>query len=204
MQLLKDLGEYLPATVVIAILLFLVKEFLEFFRKRSERMRKISAIKILLAEELERNYWALVSMFRILNTLKEAFQLYPRAVFWLHIARDGSEHFRMKEKPEDEYSSGCVIPKYCTVMYERLLPALAELDKSLFEVVRKTYEAIIELNHYRQILTDFLAGEDLAPYRDMTKHFLNDLADEKDDYYKILSEGYKALTGKDLESWKLR
>ena len=89
-------------------------------------------------------------------------------------------------------------------MYERLLPTLAELDKSLFEVVRKTYEAIIELNHYRQILTDFLAGENLAPYRDMTKHFLNDLADEKDDYYKILSEGYKALTGKDLESWKLR
>lgn len=81
---------------------------MKFFRKRSERMRKISAIKILLAEELERNHWALVSMFRVLNILKEAFQKYPRAVFWLHIARDGSEHFRIKEKPEDEYSSGCV------------------------------------------------------------------------------------------------
>jgi len=49
-----------------------------------------------------------------------------------------------------------------------------------------------------------LAGEDIAPDRDMTKHFLSDLADEKDDYYKILNEGYKALTGKDLKSWKLR
>lgn len=89
-------------------------------------------------------------------------------------------------------------------MYERLLPTLAELDKSLFEIVRKTYEKIAELNHYRQILTDFLAGEDLAPYRDMTKHFLSDLTDEENDYYKILNEGYKALTAKDLELWKLR
>ena len=81
MQSLKDLGEYLPATVVVTILLFLIKEFLECLRKRSERIRKISAIKILIAEELERNHWALVSMFRVLNILKEAFQKYPRAVF---------------------------------------------------------------------------------------------------------------------------
>ncbi len=135
-QLFKNLGEYLSATAVVAILLFLVKEFLEILRRRSEKNRKINAIKILLAEELEKNYWALVSIFRVLNTLKEAFQLYPRAVFWLHIARDGAEHFRMKEEPEDKYSFGCPIPKYHTVMYERLLPTLAELDKSLFEVVK--------------------------------------------------------------------
>jgi hypothetical protein len=40
---------------------------------------------------------------------------------------------------------------------------LAELDQSLFEVTRKTYEGIVELGHYRETLTDFLAGETLAP-----------------------------------------
>ena len=204
LQFFKEIGSWLPATVVTAIILFLIKEILELCRKRAERARKKSAIKILLAEELEKNHWTFVSMFRILDSLKEAFEIYPHAVFWLHIARNGSEHFRMKEEPEVEYDSGQPIPKYFTEMYEKLLPSLAELDQSLFEVVRSTYENIVELGHYRETLTDFLDGEALTSEPDLTKQFLSDFVNEKDDYYAELNNGYKVLTGKELKSWKLR
>jgi len=78
LQIIQELGNWLPATVVVAIVLFLIKELLKLGRKRAERARKRSATKVLLAEELEKHHWALVSMFRILDSLQEAFEKYPR------------------------------------------------------------------------------------------------------------------------------
>ena len=48
----RVLSNALPLTVVAAILLFLVKEIVELFKKVREKSRKISAYKGLLAEEL--------------------------------------------------------------------------------------------------------------------------------------------------------
>ena len=192
------IGEYLPATAFVAIIVFVLKEFIEVFRKRAERSRKTGAIKLLLAEELERNHWALVVMFGVL----EVFDKYPRAVMWLHTGRNGSEHFRMKVEPGDEYDSSQAIPRFCTAMYEKLLPALAELDKALFERVRTTYEAVAVLSYHRETLTGFLAG-DLASDPANTKHFLSGFATEKDAYYAVLNKGYKSLTGKELKAWRV-
>ena len=197
---LRAVGTVLPAVGWLAIILFALRELIiEPFRKRAERSRKKSAIKLLLGEELERNHWALVAMFGVL----EVFDKYPRAVLWLHTGRNGSEHFRMKVEPGDEYDSSQVIPRFCTAMYEKLLPALAELDKALFEIVRTTYEAVAVLGYHRETLTGFLAGEDLAPDPAITKHFLSGFAKEKDAYYAVLNKGYKSLTGKELKAWRV-
>jgi hypothetical protein len=189
--------EYLPDAAAVAIILFVVGVLIGEFYKRAERSRKTSAIKLLLAEELERNHWALVAMFGIL----EMFDKYPRAAPWLHTGRNGAEYFRMKVEPENEFSQA--IPRFCTAMYERLLPTLAELDKALFEIVRTTYERIAVLNRVRDTLTGFLAGEDLASDPANTKHFLGGFAKEKDAYYAVLNKGYKALTGKELKAWRV-
>lgn len=201
----KDIlaGQYLPITVTVAIALFLVKEMLEILRKRKERQRKTNAAKLLLSQELEKNHWALVSFFRILNDMKEAETEAPRAVFRLHVARNGSEHFRMREEPEDKNESGSWIATFDTSLYEKHLATLAEYDEALYNVVNETYEEIFELIHHRETLTSFLAGESVAP-SDMTRHFLSDMAAEKDDYYNALNKSYRVLTGKDLKEWRLR
>lgn len=194
----------LPVTVVVAIILFVLREAFDLFKKHSERKRNIQAIKLLIADEIEMNHWSLVSMFRILSSLKEDFEENEDAVHYLHVARNGSEHFRSKEHPDDEYSSGQAIPKFYTAMYERLLPDIAALDRKLFLSVHSTYEQIMELIHYRDTMIDYLTGEELAPEPGLTRHFLSDLADEKDDYYQYLNETYRLIQNKDLTNWKLR
>ncbi len=196
-------GDYLPITVTAAIVLFAVKELLEIRRRRAERLRKTKAVKLLLSQELEKNHWALISFFRILDSLNEAQNDAPNAVFSLHVARNGSEHFRMKENPKDESDSGQWIPLFSTKLYEQLLATLAEYDQPLYEVVNQTYEDIFELIHYREVLTSFLAGETLAPV-DMTYRFLADMAEEKNEYYNGLNKAYCALTGNDLKASRLR
>ena len=201
---IKSLGGFLPVTVAAALVLFLVREILEFRRRKAERARKTTAIKLLLAEELEKNHWVLVSMFRVLNKIKTASDEHPRATFRLHVTRDGSEYFRMKREPGDEHELRNWIPKFHTVLYEKLLPSLAELDSALFESISTTYSKIAELSHYRETMTSFLAGEVLSPTPEMTRRFLSHFADKKDDYYAALNNGYKILTDTDLKEWKLR
>lgn len=209
LNLLKDWGanffsgQYLPATVMAAIALFVVKELLEIRRRYLERSRKTNAVKLLISQELERDHWALVSFFRVLEEIKSTENDAPRAVFRLHVARDGSEHFRIKEEPEDEDESGQWIPTFRTDLYEKHLATLAEHDQALYKVVNEAYEEIFELIHYRETLTAFLAGESLAPV-DITRRFLSDMATEKDEYYNALNKAYRALTGNDLKKSRLR
>ena len=205
-NLLKTLGDHLQGTVVVAVIIFLAREFFEIRRKRNERLRKIKAIKLLIAEELERNHWAFVSMFRVLKEIKDSIINYPQAKMWLITARNGSDHFRIKHNPEKEceFDSGQGIPLFHAEMYQKLLPMLAELDECLFELIRTTYNEIFELVHYRETLTDYLSGEDLSPYSEMTKNFLARFVDEEKEYFDILNNGYKSITGNELKNLRLR
>lgn len=198
---MNTMNNIFPITAVIALLLFLVKELLDLLKKRAERLRKIEAIKILLAEELEKNHWAFRSMFRILDEIRFDADS-PYVKYHLEVSRNGNEHFCIVQ---DFGVSKTIIPKFSTGMYEKLLPTLAELDKSLFENVRKTYSDIFELVHYRDTLLEFFAGHNMdEDDRDQIREFLCELADERDDWYCGLNEGYKALTNHELKTWKLR
>lgn len=196
-------GQYLPIMVTVAIALFLLKEILEIRRRALERKRKTNAAKLLLSQELEKNHWALFSFFRVLQEIKDSQASAPNAKFRLHVARNGSEHYRVKEEPDDEGESGGWIATFQTEIYEKQLATLAEYNQKLYKIINETYSEIFELIHYRETLTEFLAGEAIAP-DGMTEHFLSDLATEKDDYYNELNKGYRALTGKDLKEWRLR
>jgi hypothetical protein len=88
--------------------------------------------------------------------------------------------------------------------YKKLLPSLAELDKELFALINSAYSELADLSHYRDLLIEFVAGDESPPGVEATKSFLADFADERDDYFADLNEAYVALTGKKLEGWRLR
>lgn len=200
----QNTHSYLPATVVAAIVIFLIKELLELRRRKKERERKLNAIKLLLAEELEKNHWAHRSFFSALSRLQESNEDFPDAQFRLYVSRNGTEHLRMKKDPDEEFESGQWIPKFHDEQYKKLLPMLAELDENLFKKINVAYGELAELTHYRDTLIGFLAGEDPGPGLDLTKEFLADMADEKADYFNKLNSAYKAIRGKDLKEWRLR
>ena len=201
MQDSSVLSQYLPATVIAAAALFFVKEVLESVRRYKSKNDKTTAISLLLADELQENYWCLQS----LEELSNIFDNTPNAVYRIHIARNKTEHFRVKENPQDEYESGKAIPPFVTERYNELLPALAELNVKLFENVRAAYEKILELEHYRQTVVSFIAG-DLHEHEDfdeLTKGFIRHLAKEKGDYFSFMDQAYGALTNEKLKEWKL-
>jgi hypothetical protein len=91
------------------------------------------------------------------------------------------------------------LPRFHKEHYHSLLPSLVELDQKLLKTVNETYTELAELDHHRNTVIAFLAGEDLAPSENSTKHFLSDLAEKERDYYNHLNYAYKSLTGKDLK-----
>ena len=195
---------YLPVTVVAAIVIFIIKELLEVRRRKKERKRKLNAIKLLLAEELEKNHWAHHSFFSALSRLQESNGTFPDAKFRLYVSRNGNEHLRMKRDPDEDFESGQWIPKFHDEQYKKLLPTLAELDETLYQKINVAYGELAELTHYRDTLIGFLAGEDPGPGLDSTKYFLAGMTDEKADYFNKLNSAYKAISGKDLKEWRLR
>lgn len=202
--LMDLITQYLPITAFVAIVVFFLKEFLEFLRKRRERKRKIGAMKILLSEEIEKNHWAFKQMFSALDSLKETREASPEARFRLLVTRDGHEHFRVRKEQDGAFESGHPIPKFVFSMYEKLLPSLAELDSKLFEATKGAYEELIELAHFRNILVDYLAGGEDMHDREATEDFLAGFADEQPEYFKQIEAGYLKLAGKALNTWKLR
>jgi hypothetical protein len=131
-----DLQKYIPITVIFAVFLFIAKEIIELLRRYKADKRKKRAISLILAQEIQRNHWALISFFRLLHTLTYSFENNPQAQYRLHISYDGSEHLRMKENLSDSFESGQAIPSFVDDNYKCLLPQIAELDEGLFKLLR--------------------------------------------------------------------
>jgi len=198
------IDQFLPITALIAIALFVIKELVEFFKRSRERVRKIAALKILLSEELEKNHWAFKQLFSAMAALNpNNDEYFSSQQFSLHVTREGKEHMRVRRDENEDLESNHPLLKFRFEMYERLLPSLAEVDAKLFHSVKNTYENLIELAHFRQTLTTWLAGESLFD-AEMTRDFLANFVDRKDKYFEKLESGYRALKGEPLKSFKLR
>ncbi|HCG9876123.1 TPA: hypothetical protein NJ716_003109 [Vibrio parahaemolyticus] len=200
MDFVSKLGSLLPVTVVVAIALFVLREVVDLIKKHREKQRKTKAVKLLLAEELERNHWALSTVFRVINEIKQYTDEKKVVEYSLVIARNGKEHYHAEF---EEGHSGLAIFRFDFSVYDKLLVSIAELDEQLFEALSSTYTETRELNHYRDTLLDYLSGEDLAPNREMTLGFLCGLADDEVLYYEHLNSSYQLLTGQKLERKRL-
>jgi hypothetical protein len=89
-----------------------------------------------------------------------------------------------------------------TLMSDSLLE-VATLDKSLFEILESTYDAVIDLKHVRDSLIDFLESEDehdKVHLNTFPDYGLRELA-----YVQVELEGlYQLCIGKQLGSGRVR
>ncbi|MBT6046609.1 MAG: hypothetical protein HOG49_07290 [Candidatus Scalindua sp.] len=114
--------------------------------------------------------------------------------------------FKYKREPDDTIWSGHPIPKFSFDKFNFLLPSLAELNLNIANIVKITYEKIIELEHFRETIILFLADElhEEDVFKEMTKNFIADFTKEETDYFNSLNEAYKTLTGTELKEWRVR
>ena len=190
----ENLNSILPITVVAAIVLFVIKEVVEFIKRILERRRKISAYKVLLSEELAKNSSALGFLKRICNEINDG------EVLDVSYKKTSSGTDRLTVRSASG-SSNLYFWTLHSSVFERLVAELAAADRDLFTPVSKAYAKISEVKHVRESIIDFTE-------LDMPKHLFQGLGSygiaRIDDAVSAVSEAYLKLSGKELTDVKLR
>ncbi len=181
-------------TVVAAFTIFIAKETIEYFKRRNERSRKVTAYKQLILEELRKNAWTI-------SSLKDMCKLIGDPGFTgisYYKSSAGSEKIRFHNKTLPE--SNPLWPVH-TAVFEKLYVGLAETDKDLFTAVSAVYEKLAEAKHVRDHFINFSEDEEI-------KHFVTGLhsygTKRLDECEHAMDALCRRITGGPLSEQKLR
>jgi hypothetical protein len=199
------MNELLPITVISAIVLFLIKETVEFVKKKAAEKRKKIAFKALLADEIEKNNWAIKILRKTMTSIQEDCQTHD---IFTYTTLSGQQRitFIEKGKEKDKSGSSWPIPDTHNIVFSKLISEIAVTDKKFFELCSLAYSSVAELKRIRDQLFEVANKE--SPDYSHDIGFLPPFADcslkDIDDAYKNISKLYKECTGKYLESYKIR
>jgi hypothetical protein len=183
----------LPSTVIVAIILFVIREILEWNRRRRANNRQIEAFKTLLARECELNRWALERLDRALIEMSGQSQAELESDYEIERRTSGKIFFR-----NDDGSSWPLPETHSDFMRDNMF-AVAALDETLFPLLEAAYDSVIDLTHVRDSLIEYMeeADQHLEAFIDYGR---NELADVKAELEKL----YLACTGSQLETGRVR
>lgn len=199
-----SLTDFVPITVISAVLLFVLKEIIELIRKSKAKKRKKKAFRALIAEEIERNHWALRSLKSILGDIQsEHGEPNSETIFYIVFTKEGRPLFRYKRDPSEDFASGCPVPDVSRDRFNQLLTDIAENDEKLYELCRSAYDQVAELEHIRSSLIEHLSTEEDG--RDwLLSGFVEYGIETLDDALPALEALYKECTNGPLKKAKLR
>lgn len=143
------LQDYLPITVVCAIAIFLIKEVIEFFKKRAEKRRKIKAYQSLVMDEVKKNAWSVKHLKNILNDLSDP------GFNSVKIKNLSSGSSRIFVDVDGRVTSSPIWPLHTSV-FEKLYIGLAEADETTFTAVSEVYEELAEARHVKDSLVEHI------------------------------------------------
>lgn len=191
--------------IVIALFTFVGKEYLDTRRKKSEQGRRITACKVLLAEELRLNYYAQKTLMGIFESASNEEDAPLRPLLEYKLSR-GIEFFSITDH---ETGSGgmTAIPKVSFKYYDRFVDTVAELDARLFESMQLAYVDIREMEHVRKSLVEFLQVDEEEAYipKDIRDNgFVDYASDVIASAYDPMNDFYFLCTGKALTESQLR
>lgn len=194
------LTQLLPATVIAAIVLFLVKETVESVRRWRADARKGRAFRVLLARECELNNWACRRLKETLITIKGDFDEKNAVQYAIKRLKSGEVVFRWaSEATWGEWP----LPDARVDLMSKLMLDVASLDQALFIVLEAAHDSVIELRHVREGLIRHIESED-----EHQKNFFEAFPEyglgEIDDILEHLNTLYQECTGKPLEAVRLR
>src|SRR6185295_8692415 len=157
-SLIQWTGGLLPAAAVAAIVLFMIRELLEWIRRRTAHSRQIGALKKLLARECELNLWTMNSLKHALESADGAIRADPPRRVTINKAPSGHERWREFDDQGDIWGGG-PLPMVRRNSMEGAALRIAELDGKLFSALELGLEATAELDHLRGSLIDYTAPD---------------------------------------------
>lgn len=188
-----DLTPILPASVIAAITLFVLKEWLEWKRKKKAKRSRKNAFARVIGGEIKGNLKSIDYFFKIIDFLAE---------------HRGQANLKLQFICLKHGYESCVIsagrdrlemtlPEFKTGWYEKLLMEISEQEPETAEKVEKAYESLYFLSEKRNLLASLMAGELSAFLQMCATSLLDFLPPERNRIESELNEAYKALTGKD-------
>lgn len=188
------LSNAFPITVVVAIVLFVVKEIVELIKKTREKSRKVSAYKALIAEELLKNAWSLKALKRLCLELQDSTL---REIEYKKSA-SGTERVIVRTAESEHV---IFFWKIHTAAFEKIMTDLAVSNSKLFRSATEVYSLLAEAKHVRESIIDFSEFE-------MPRHMIGGLGDygnnTLDEASAAVKSAYKTYTGQELVGHKLR
>lgn len=193
----------LPITAVVAIVVFISKEALEYFRRSGADKRKIAALTALLARECELNYWTIKSLRRIVTEIPTEESPGPQFRFSIEHKPSGRPYAKVVSS-DGKLESHLGIPKVHRELMSKFLLDIATLDRKLFEVMEPAYDALAELEHVRETLVNIDDGAGLIPRDDFLAGFAGYAIVELKDAENAVGALYKYCTNRPLTQHRLR
>ncbi|WP_070796025.1 hypothetical protein [Thalassotalea crassostreae] len=192
-------GDINPVSIgaSVAISIFLIKEFLEAYRKSKARSRKVKALKAIISEEIEINYWAWIQIETLVNKVKE----FPRTTdYKISTSTSGVERFEFIHI--DGSFGGGSLPPVTEKIFNKLIIDIAELDKVFYEKAISYSKSIADLKHLRNGAYDFIHETQLGDH--YTDGFADYALDELPPIYTTMSKFYEICTGEELTKHRMR
>ncbi|WP_158080984.1 hypothetical protein [Pelomonas sp. KK5] len=196
-------GSLLPATAVVAVLLFIARETLEYFRRRGADKRKVSALTHLLARECELNYWAIKALRYI--AIQIPTDENPGEGMQVTIERkpSGRSYARIVSA-DGGTESHHPVPRVHRELMSKFLLDVATIDRELFVVMEPAYDALSHLEHVRESFvnapeaSDFI-GQD-GYLEGLAGFALDELLKAEDKIGRL----YRHCTGNELTKHRVR
>lgn len=198
LAMLTGAGDFLPVTVIAAIVLFFVKELLEVNRRRNANARKRLAIRRLIADEIERNNWTIKRLCEGISELEQATEV-PGSTLSIRTGVLGERYFR--REMSGELASEFPIGKVHSEALSGSLLELAMIDEQIFDKALEASDATKELDHVLKSMIELVSNEVGSVYHDgFAEYARNEIADCE----KTLSDFYRNITGRNLEGLRIR
>ena len=196
----KYFGDVNPVSIAaaIAIGLFIINKFIEFFSKKNARKRKIEALKTIISEEIKLNYWVWKQIESICTLVKEGHSNNSYSVVQ---NASGDEVFNWSWLNDDGFagSSSQTFPPVVDTMFNKIIVQIAEIDKAFYQKVILYHKSIADLKHLKTLVRN---------HTDEREYFLTDAADyalrELPGIYTSMDDLYEICTGSILVDHRKR
>lgn len=191
-----QLNQLVPITALIAIILFIFREVIDFLKNRLERKREVQVYKELVGEEIKHNYEVLDSFSSIVDFLvRVREENIDKVRYKIETDRYGNEYVSIKLG--DKSSKGSLyiwLKKFQTDQFDNHIPQLAKLDRRLYISLNDIYKTIRHWEKIRNEMVCSLAREIKSSERSFFINInLQSFARDKDNNYNILRKAYSDL-----------
>jgi hypothetical protein len=187
----SNISSFLPVTVISAIILFAVKELLEYIKRKRADDRKRSAIRTMILNECKKNN----SIIRILwFAFKNVQNASSEGDFRFNVKKDEAGEYYFEYSNKRSLSASFILLELENSALDKYIIDIATVDKRIFrsallandnlQILADTRRSIIGIKHHPQYLSNSII-----------EGYLINLSNT----YDAISRLYLECSGKNLE-----